>query len=70
MFWLPFHRPFAEFCRLEKNRPGVLVEISTSNQKKKIFLIGDVNLFGSSMGGACLLEPTTIIHRYAYIWQR
>lgn len=70
MVWYSFNRSFAEFCKERKNRPGVLVEILTSNQRPKIFLIGDISALGSVMGGACLLDSNTIIRRYTYLWQR
>lgn len=68
MSWLPFNKPYKDFVALGRNTPGVLIEILIKD-KRKLFLIGDMNP-SRSTGGKKLFDENVLVIRYKYLWTK
>lgn len=69
MSWIQFNDTFDNFVKAGKNLPGVKIEI-VENGRRKIILIGDINMQGSAEIGGRPFSDKAIVCRYEYIWGR
>jgi hypothetical protein len=67
--WINFQGTYLDFVKRRLNEPGILVEVMLDNKKKQ-FLIGDMSVYGSVVGGPPLLLPETLLVRYQILWHR
>ena len=66
-YWHPFNKSFEEFITLGKCISGTLLEVFT-NGKRKLFLVGDINTFGSAVEGNYPINKDSIVLRFRYVW--
>lgn len=69
MVWIEFNNTFEKFNSLGKNQPGTIIEILFEG-KRKLFVIGDINMFGSSADGGRPFGDSAIVLKYQYFWSR
>jgi len=67
--WLNFEGTVADFRRLGKSEPGVLIEVIIDGKNVPL-LIGDMSPFLSIMNGDCLKIDSCKLTRYAFVWRR
>lgn len=64
--WLNANVSFKDFVAQKKNRPGTLIEVISNNRKKQ-FLIGDINPLSSISGGGSPFSEDATVVRYKII---
>jgi hypothetical protein len=66
MIWMNANIPFKDFVAQKKNRPGTLIEVLSNNRRKQ-FLIGDINTFSCVTDGGKPFDEESIVTRYKII---